>query len=577
MNGACEPYRSRMLDLISENSSEGSGDLGRHLEECPACREYMEKLRADDVLLTEFANATRPAMDRIEEAVLQFLGNPIPTDVASGNRRSWFTVAAMIAVVSLVGLARFFGPLAMSTPTLAQTLAAMQTRPWVHSTTTIRSAGETQIYEDWQCFGIHVKARKTPGGIVEYMDFPENTAYRYNPASNKITISFVTDTYMTPGPKSAFEMLSEVVELAQRTGGTVARQPVTERGRRMERIHLSFQSDPYPRWVEVIRDVEGNLLVRMEQGDGKEDESRVSITFDYPDMGPADIYALGVPTDAAVFDIRPEGPALTLVHEIQERFERGVGDYLAVILESEIIGDHTLSPRRVSILRQKGDFKRADHYCASDFGRAETLYSLIQADWPSLTIPQVLTLVTDDALEWRMFFDGRRTVRYRRNGGELVRDEKPVVDEFMISGMQPFVHTLTDLIWPNLHLMIQMGSSHLKREVRLLPDDPNRPGLVGLQFVRFAETEDFWFDPDCDYALVERLHTQQHVDTRREFVKEFGQTATGVWYPQVIEGESTIPGPNGVPERTWRWERRVLVESNPDFDDAVFDSPTPTR
>lgn len=147
-----------------------------------------------------------------------------------------------------------------------------------------------------------------------------------------------------------------------------------------------------------------------------------------------------------------------------------------------------------------------------------------------------------------------------------------MIDEFpALDGVTPFVHAIPNLIWPNLYLMIQVGSSHMKREIRLLSDDPNRPGLVGLQFVRFAETEDFWFDPNRDYVLMERVRVQHQVTTRREFVKDMGQTPSGLWYPRVAEVEWTSPGPVGEPERARRLERRILFQDNPRIDDAVFD------
>jgi len=145
-----------------------------------------------------------------------------------------------------------------------------------------------------------------------------------------------------------------------------------------------------------------------------------------------------------------------------------------------------------------------------------------------------------------------------------------MIDEFMILDRSPFVHAITNLIWPDLYLMIQDGSSHVKREIRLLGDDPNRPGLIGLQFVRFAETEEFWFDLNRGDVLRERIRVQQHVTTRRESVKELGQTASGLWYPRVIEVEWTSPGPVGERESSLRWERRVLLQDNPSIDEAVF-------
>ncbi len=587
MNPQCQAYQAMIPDLLSGFlAPQGSSELRCHLEDCSACRGYLEKLRADDELLTGFTNGLRPAVDRIQEAVIGSLGSPsqerdrriVPVEAAVQNKRFRFVVAAAIALVSLGILGRVWGPLVMPTPTLAQTLAAMQARPWVHSVTQLHSPEGTTVYEDWQRFGVHIRARKGPGGSIEYLNFPENTAYQYNPNSNRITISFVTDSYMVPGPKTAFEMVSEAVELTQQDGGTVTRQSVTEHGRRLELIRLTSLGDPYPKSIVLVRDVEQNLLVRMEGEVREKGETPFTVTFDYPDPGPADIYALGVPRDAIVLDLRPEGPAMALVARVQERYERGLPDHLAVILESEVGQDGTLSPLTISILRQKGGLKRADHYRASDSGGDPrgwgTLYPRIKEDWPNLTIPQVLAMETDEALEWRMFFDGRRTVRYLRDQDKLVKDERPMIDEFIASPSVPYVHSLAGLIWPNLHLKLQVGSSRLKREVRLLADDPNRPGLVGLQFIRFAETEDYWFDPARDDMMVERTHRQEGIGVTSDVVSQSSRTPSGQWYPTVVLHTARTDSAPGTAATTRHYETHVLVDLHPKIDETIF-APTP--
>lgn len=569
MNGRCEEYQSALPDLLSGLLPEAQVDaIMRHVGECPACRAYFEALQDDDELLTGYVAAMRPVIAAVEDVVVRSLGQRMrePAGTAAPSRtmargtRLRLAVAAVVALAILGVLGRVLGPVRMSTPSLAQTLEAMQARPWVHSVTEMQSSEGVEVHEDWECFAVHIRARKTPDGFVRYTNFAENAAYQYNPHSHKITVAFTTDNYMVPRHKTAFDMVSEIVESVDATTVTITRQPRVGRGQRVELIRLDFTSNPYCESTVLVRDIQQNLLLQMEQN-ALNGQERYCITtaFDYPDRGPGDIYALGVPPDAVIHDIRPGGPALGLVDEIQARFERGFGDYLAVILESWVGEDGAREPSAIAVLRQQGNLKRCDCYYAFDFGdypRAPaTLYPQVKDEWPNLTIPQVLALETVDALERRLLFDGQKTIRYRREDGELIRDEHPA-DQFMLPSMSPYVFFLPGLIWPNLHLEIQSGSSQYQREVRLLPEDPNRPNLVGLQLVRFAETENFWFDPDKDYMLMERIKTQQGIGTRTCYaVVQAGQTSSGRWYPSVIHMADH--------------EQRVLVDDNPVFDEPL--------
>jgi hypothetical protein len=571
MKNQCEEYRSLMADAISTGlDAERNSELQRHLEACSACREHWRLLQRDDGRLTTLTEMMRLVVSGIESSTVNcLLGDAQAVSCPILPKRTfhvgvWVKCAAAIVLACFGALwvGRSFGPLRVSTVSLAQTLEAMRAMTWVHSVEVL-STEPTAAWERWECFGTHVVGCRRPDGVVEYTDYVANTAYRYNPNSNKITVSFTTDTYMLPRPQTAFEMLTQVIDGAQEVGAHMMSSPVVENGRNLERIVLMFDDYPHCESTVLLRDTRSHLLVRMETTEIRGDERPVRVTvFDYPQPGPADIYALGVPPDATVFDIRPEGPALALVDEVQRRFEQGFGDYLAVVLESLVGDDGTLEPSGIAILRQKGNLKRSDHYCAFNFqdpSRAsETLYSQVKPDWPNLTIPQVLQLGNAATLERQMLFDGRRTLRRIRfsRDGELTTDEHPT-DEFQDQYSGSLLDSLTALIWPNLHLELQSGSSQYKREARLLPDDPNRPGLVGLQFVRFAETESLWFDPSRDYMLMERVKTQEGVGTHTLYVvTQVEQTPSGRWYPAMAD--------------MGRYELRMLVDDNPVFDEATF-------
>jgi protocatechuate 3,4-dioxygenase beta subunit len=223
-------------------------------------------------------------------------------------------------------------------------------------------------------------------------------------------------------------------------------------------------------------------------------------------------------------------------------------------------------------LRQKGDLKRCDIYSAYDFSHRPdappSLYPLVKNAWPNLTIQRILEIADANALQTRMLFDGQRTRRWRRVDGQLVADEHGA-DQFKIL-QGPVPHSLTGLIWPNLHLRLQSGSSQFKRDVRLLPNDPNRPGLVGLQFVEFAAREDYWFDPAKDYMQIERVRKQEGRGvTSRSFIVETAQTTDGRWYPSALE--IAFSNPNSAdPTTVRRQELRVLVDASPIFGDGVF-------
>ncbi len=591
MNSRCEEYRSVMPDLLSGLlAEERLMDVRRHLNDCPGCREYFESLRCDDALLVAFTQAMQPMVRAVEDSVIQSVQRRSVKVVSSlpfgaSLRRNWLKLAAaaVVALVVLGVMSRALGPFHVAAPSLAQTLETMQGRSWVHSVTTVESSKGITVHEDWECFGARIRASKRPDGFVRYANCGENVSYSYNPYSNKITIAFTTDNYMVPGWESPLAMISGIIESAQQSGATLSRGRAPGDNRRAELIRLSFTGNPHCESVTLIRDTERNLLVQMEQMalEGGE-RVRIATTFDYPEPGPANIYSLGVPASATVYDIRPEGPAMALVDQVQQRFERGFGDHLAVILESYVGEDGTLAPCEIAVLQQKGNLKRSDHYCAFNFRDPSrdpnTLYSQVKADWPNLTIPQVLQLENAGALERQMLFDGRRTLRRIRSlrEGGLVADEHPT-DQFKLPHSGPLVDSLTMLIWPNLHLELQSGSSQYKREVRLLPEDPNRPSLVGLRFVRFAETEDFWFDPDKDYMLTERVKSREGIGAVETYVVvQSERAASGRWYPAIMRTEFTTFALDAK-ARVTRYETRVLVDTSPAFDETTFAPAAATR
>ncbi len=585
MNEQCSHIRSLMADAITASlAPEEVRQIQEHVDVCPACRSYQNALEADDGLLSQFADAAQPVVDKIAAEVISTLH---ARAVRPRPLVFWMkpAVAAVIAVGAVVLAVHLLWPLATPSVSLAQTLDAMRGAAWIHVVETSLSA-EGGVRESWECFEPRIIARKDPDGRIAYANYVDNVRYSYNPNSNKVMVSFTTDDYMIARPRTSFEQLAQHVRSAERGGARVTRERADVNGVQVERIFVDYGDNPRCKSMLLVRDVGRNLLTRTETVTVVVRGGRLFTrkeTYDYPKQGPDDIYALGVPRDAAVFDLRPEGPALALVDRVQQRFEQGLGDSLAVVLESGVESDGALYPVEIAILQQQGKRKQSERYRAYNFrnsaGAPATLYPLVKDDWPDVTVRHILEIVDANALTRRLSFDGTRTVTHRRDRrGELVRSEHGT-DRFMMLEWE----SLASLVWPNFHLKIQTGSSQVKREIRLLPDDPNRPGLVGLQFVHFAETEDYWFDPAKDDMRVEYLKRRQNEGVvTRLVVTQSAQAPSGQWYPQVIRIESRGAHTIDVPGTVSRRERRVLVDLNPMSEDGALassvaaDTPEPT-
>lgn len=588
MNTPCEHYTSMMPDLVSGPlDTESRARLLRHLENCADCRQRHALLSGDDERLTAFAEGMRPVVSRITAATLRSLhqGTGLPPaaqaqPTSQGRRHGLLTrplrVAAVVAIACLGVIAglQFLGRFEVATVSLARTLETMRGMSWIH-VVEISATQPAATREYWESAAPHIVAWRTSDGQVQYADYAHSTAYHYNPGSNKITVGLTTDNYMPAPPASPFEMLTQIMNSAAEQGAQILRQPVAGTGGRREQIQITLEGHPHYRATTLIRDPRLDVLVRIETVLAKgENEYFFTSLLDYPAVGPSDIYALGVPQDALVWDTRPDGPARQLVDAVQSRFERGLGDYRAVILDSWRGADGTLSPCGISVLRQQGVRKRSDQYYAFNFqsapGTPATLYSLIKDLWPNLTIPQALALESEAVRERQMLFDGHQTLMRSRVGGRLTTRTHPS-DQFQMPQAGPAIDSLTGLIWPNLHLEMQSSSSHNRKQVRLLTADPNYPGLIGLRSIGFAETDEWWFDPNKDYMLVAKTSIKAGASTAIYVVVQSAQTASGRWYPKEIHTEFTRTVPQGE-SQTSRTAQHVLLELEPTFEEGVFDA-----
>jgi hypothetical protein len=585
MENTCHNIQEQIPDLITGTlPDEKTAELKHHISQCPDCRECLELLQADDKLLREFAEAMQPIIRRIEQKVIktqeeviskqQFNPSPLFGIITKG-RLIKLTVASII-FICVLELSNYFNKsFDGSTLVLAKALEKMTQSSWVYSTIETRYEQRKEIRHMWKSFDPHIDIVQEHDGTIKYADYSKKVVYEYNPNSKTITKSFHTDNYMLPGPKTPFEILSRMIESVHNTKGKLTKEKTIINGIESELIRIVYKDNPHAESTLIVRDVKKNLLTRIEikaiQPRTGEKFAIVE-TFEYPENGPYDIYAAGAPRDAKVFDIRPEGHANALVELIQNKFEQGFGDHIAVVLTSWIEGDSVMVPSSVDVFRQKDNLKRVDRYHAYNFQNRNpspgTLYEQIKDVWPILTIPQVLKLEKDNALEYRALFDGTQTVTLNERTSGIMKRQEHRIDIFKIRTED----SLPGLTWTIPYKQIMNGSSQIKRIIQLLSEDPNHPDLVGFSFVKFAETEDYWFDPNKDHILIEHVSMQQGSrPLLRTIVTKTGRTPDGKWYPKVINTKFVYLNSQGE-TKIQRSEKHILLDTNPSFREGIFDN-----
>ena len=533
--------------------------------------------------------------DRIIGNALTAFDKPEKTKSLSAEPNIWrlimkskitkMAAAAVIIIVVLIGISEFGGSIDGASKVFASMLEEMQEVPWVHAIVEVDQP--KGLVESWVSFEPSIMILKELDGTVRYANSSQEVQHVYSPEKNRITISTMPDTFSHMGPKTAFEMIGFMIDTLETSGARITREKTVQDGIQVEIIHaVSDVQD-----VIMIRDIERNLPISGEYKAIENIPNQINgkMRFEYPEQGPADIYAVGVPKDADIVDTRPKGSLKDLTQEIQRRFDKGFGDYIAVVLESSGSREDPNNPsypNMVLVMRRSGQLWRLDRYLAVNTSlrkddKTKSLYENIKDIWANPTIKQILESEDKEALIGQVLFDGKYTISCTQIRGK-VHKSKWRGDT---SRLSPEV--LPAIVWTN-PFMLTMGNENEEKIIESLPVDPNHAQLIGLrvrttakdknkdygQYNRPQEgTDDYWFDPARDYILLERrkeVGQKSGHSFSRSVVTAVAQTSDGRWYPKVIRTEYIRLSSNGEKQRRAR-EKRILLDTKPTFKQGIFD------
>jgi hypothetical protein len=544
---------------------------------------------------------------RLRARLDDFRSRPVASRAARWARSArWgFGVASAAAVAVLaVGVLLTFGPRAG----FAQVRDAVLERPWIHVRT---SYGGQADDEQWISPGKGIWASRRRDAI-EYHDERLQVYDTYAPEEKVI--------YRGPayGRSRGGEVESTVKALTVLLQGDHVPDPSLTRlgllgaeGARMKVLDQAVERvrDPSGTWLDyrlTVKHPESaeplRMLFRVDAAtklpatgriEARQDGRPVAreMRFDYPEKGPADIYALGVPMTAKLIDRIPKGDLKRILDTLQAGRER-MDNYRAIFVMTLDGLDYMWWTERPVIFYRKGLRYRADYPSSSrgDLaatkrpGEGEDLhrwwsertkcfrYFPMYVVRDSAMFTSELKYVTDPDGSQHTEIAVQR-VNYGLRPEEMVPAEYSMRPEF---ACRPAMGIGSPHLVPvlNMHPTEGPPGCVLLTVRQILNKNPiNAKGIGSPDGYRY------WLDPQRDYIVVRSMTVRrdgagQEVVVEDDIVEETARSPQGVWYATRVRRKDTVRAPNAKPSDQIY---HIYVDFDVDLPASLFEPQKPGR
>jgi hypothetical protein len=531
------------------------------------------------------------------EGVRELLLEPLASSLPRRVRRRWVVLARLAVAAAgmlVVGLVVAILPLARPANAWAQITRAVQEKSWIHI---VREGPAGTGSERWLSPRFAIVADKYDHGPdhrgAEYSDLKTGIKTQYVAGENTI--------YRVREPGALRDLHSqslEVLRLFLSTGTSPvtpdaeteiieqASRDVTEDGRTWRQLEITV------RWKEGRKSVVKNII-RVDPATGLPltwdlvaPEGKVHQTLDYPETGPGDILALGVPATAKRVD-RVPGDDLTRVLEGLKVGRNRFDDYCGYTWHE---GVRSANVRRIW---RKGRKWRVDDVQRRVLTKAEARRGDVLPEW----VPLDAGLDFWKAHEAELVFDPMaisdgKTIRYFRYKPKTIEVDQPYVAEMDSVDTQTVLADADDpfMPWPHMlpeyqcHPNIYVPTPDRDFAIDPKPAD-GPPGTVRIS-VRDSQFQDgkrpdlyrLWIDPEKNHVAMRAESSVfdsssprtkngsptkiAYVDT--QILTDLDRSPSGFWYPtRVVRKTSNF---------TNEQVTRFMLDFRAEIPDSLFES-----
>jgi hypothetical protein len=259
----------------------------------------------------------------------------------------------------------------------AEVAAAVLRQPWIHVRTVF---ADKHVVEGWYSPGKDLAASVSPDSI-QFQDYRVNLNYSYDPAKRTLyrlpecrpaergfiesmiaVLGVIAQKEHVPG-----KPLEELTFLGRYWGQMKVLdqqlEKVTENGQPWLDYRLTVSRSDLPDPLQMLFRVDAKArLLRLCRVTGREkgQPATCEMQFDYPQTGPADIYAVGVPRSAPLVDRVPAGDLKRIFDSLRAGRER-MDNYRAICVDiAEGIDNDWWTNETPRLFYRKGDRFRSD-------------------------------------------------------------------------------------------------------------------------------------------------------------------------------------------------------------------------
>jgi hypothetical protein len=221
------------------------------------------------------------------------------------SRITKLAAAAVIIITVYVVIHQSGGSIDIATVAFAQITENMKNMPWLHAVVEGEQALGTEMVRDkmegWFCFERKITVSKQGSGEVRFQDDLKQILQFYDPATDTITISYVTPLQWNKIGGSALDFPKAVMKMFEDAGEKVARETGKYKGKDTLIFKMSAFLGGMDMNVEMTVDAKMHIVLFINQKAFDKAGKLImesNAHFDYPETGPETIYDVGVPKSA---------------------------------------------------------------------------------------------------------------------------------------------------------------------------------------------------------------------------------------------------------------------------------------
>jgi len=504
--------------------------------------------------------------------------------------------AAVIIIAVIIGINQFSGSIDGVSVAFGQIKQAVEKVPWVHSVNKNSNLSD----EGWLSFIQQIEINKKANGKITYEDYGNKIKYVYSPEIETITLSDISQKKFALGTTDLFSFIEAYLDKEQARGAKLTRKNGLYNEVPVKILEITRSENNWTEEIKIFINTENNLPLAVEVKSGDRDREsgyEGNITFDYPENGPQDIYALDVPRSAKIIDLLPEPDALEVLRTYQEYRNDAPSKYASVVIfdteesvrvEKNVFGLATIIYRDGQ--RQYGQeykiFGTSDEY-ADELG--DTFESAM--NWckqSNLTKLNVIDL-----------FTGVYHYQTKYNADDNKWNLQPRED--WADHLGNYLEVLRQKGWPDI---IPKAKNSPPHEIRIIENNyAKKYGLICIELLRQGANyagrikamppirELYYLNPQKDYICQRHEHYRRRnahwqkdkswldgIDpnnirpdtTSTTQVTEYSQTDSGKWYPKAITRTIVGVRKDGTPG-VFTIIETIYLETAPEFPVGIFE------